>query len=691
MRRLAIVMMALFLTTGCAGYKLFDTGAQSGVADKSTGDSLTASEFDAVNTTANTADALATVNETAISTITALTGPVFSDGDGTYTDMSAVSSTELGLLDGETDLASQSELDTAAALVDTDDEIIAIINASPSTQIKHEAGGLEADVSAYTGVPAITGGATYELNTLGELETAVGAGAYFSDIAAATDAKNARDIIKTPVAEWEVDYDDGDDDLYNLNDLVENDGVIYKCIVEHDPTAAREPGTGVDWTTYWGAGGTGFDKENPGEIGGTTPATMINADEINMTRGETTGDSNDYREGSNNGDNYTTLKGKNNQSQTATVILPNHDGLLGPPVVDSAKTTDHNAYANDGEWNVIPFSGSGTKIYLDDITNLNAGVIRILSLDANDKYIQPALTDQIWWKDNDMSGTPPTYAWVTTMDAGDKLTITDIGWIDLYRKPDQTGWYAFSDVQLADGGAGAAGWNPGLLTDADCVGYYLFESGALETDSSTAGAWDLTAGNTPVADAVNYIEGAASVDMEQSDSDYFTVHADSTDVFGWATSGLISITGWFKAESTDATRSLFKKDTSGNTAIVIAMASNNRLLLRVDGNDDTTYEDYYYGSAVTDDQWYFFAITIDNGNDLYSMYVWDETAGDTLGSPVSSASLSEGIANLNAANATTIGTGSTFTFDGNLDEWTFWDVLISSTTRDQIRAGTYGQ
>ena len=39
------------------------------------------------------------------------------------------------------DVATQSELDTVAGLVDTDDKIIAIINASPSTQIGVPAGG----------------------------------------------------------------------------------------------------------------------------------------------------------------------------------------------------------------------------------------------------------------------------------------------------------------------------------------------------------------------------------------------------------------------------------------------------------------------------------------------------------------------------------------------------------------------
>jgi hypothetical protein len=40
--------------------------------------------------------------------------------------------------------------------------------------VEHERGGLEADVSGYSGVLAITGGATYELNTLAELNTALG-------------------------------------------------------------------------------------------------------------------------------------------------------------------------------------------------------------------------------------------------------------------------------------------------------------------------------------------------------------------------------------------------------------------------------------------------------------------------------------------------------------------------------------
>lgn len=43
-----------------------------------------------------------------------------------------------------------------------------------SGTLAHERGGLEADISAYGGIPAIAAGATYELNTLAELNTALG-------------------------------------------------------------------------------------------------------------------------------------------------------------------------------------------------------------------------------------------------------------------------------------------------------------------------------------------------------------------------------------------------------------------------------------------------------------------------------------------------------------------------------------
>ena len=96
-----MILWAVLLTVavGYQFYSGFDTtGTESALnLGKDTGDTVTASDFDAIDTAV-------TDNDTRLDTIEAITGPVFSDGDGTYTDMSAISSTELNLLDGVTTL-----------------------------------------------------------------------------------------------------------------------------------------------------------------------------------------------------------------------------------------------------------------------------------------------------------------------------------------------------------------------------------------------------------------------------------------------------------------------------------------------------------------------------------------------------------------------------------------------------------
>jgi len=85
--------------------------------------------------------------------------------------------------------------------VDTDDEIIAIINASPSTTIKHEAGGLEADVSAYNGFVYITGGATSAktpnagTDVTADLEEEVTEGSLADSTILSADIKNGEIVV----------------------------------------------------------------------------------------------------------------------------------------------------------------------------------------------------------------------------------------------------------------------------------------------------------------------------------------------------------------------------------------------------------------------------------------------------------------------------------------------------------------
>lgn len=65
--------------------------------------------------------------------------------------------------------------------VDTSAEVIAIINAGVATDLEHEVGGLEADVSAYTGLLAISGGTTSEVDAKSELEAQIADVADFAE------------------------------------------------------------------------------------------------------------------------------------------------------------------------------------------------------------------------------------------------------------------------------------------------------------------------------------------------------------------------------------------------------------------------------------------------------------------------------------------------------------------------------
>lgn len=93
------------------------------------------------------------------------------------------------------------DLATVATTANAGDTATAFFSAGT---IEHERGGLEADVSAYSGIPAITAGATYELNTLAELNTAIGASlvdghvsATAGETIAAGDAVNLYDATGT--------------------------------------------------------------------------------------------------------------------------------------------------------------------------------------------------------------------------------------------------------------------------------------------------------------------------------------------------------------------------------------------------------------------------------------------------------------------------------------------------------------
>ena len=85
--------------------------------------------------------------------------------------------------------------------------------------------------------------------------------------------------------------------------------------------------------------------------------------------------------------------------------------------------------------------------------------------------------------------------------------------------------------------------------DPNCVALWRFESGALTTDSK--GSNTLTAINTPTADTGDYKEGAASVSLVKSSSQYFSIADASlpTDFpcKNGGTGKIFSICAWFKS------------------------------------------------------------------------------------------------------------------------------------------------
>lgn len=84
----------------------------------------------------------------------------------------------IGASEVDADIATQAELDAVAALVDTGDEIIAIINASPSTQIGVPAGGTGAGTFTDGGLLVGAGTGAFEALTVGlTTEILVGGGA----------------------------------------------------------------------------------------------------------------------------------------------------------------------------------------------------------------------------------------------------------------------------------------------------------------------------------------------------------------------------------------------------------------------------------------------------------------------------------------------------------------------------------
>ena len=197
---------------------------------------------------------------------------------GAVIESATVTATELGLLNGETDLASQAELNAVAALVDTDDEIIAIINASPATYVDVAAGGTGVGTFALNGVLYGNGTTDVKVTAIGAAGDVLVAGADpfvpVWDSSPAIDCTDCTLFTATDAAQGAVelatDGSGGETQLGTATDRAVTPNGLTDMLAEPMPIGSTTPNTGNFTTITAGAAGFGVDA-----TGDTTVASLI--------------------------------------------------------------------------------------------------------------------------------------------------------------------------------------------------------------------------------------------------------------------------------------------------------------------------------------------------------------------------------------------------------------------------------
>ena len=126
---------------------------------------------------------------------------------GDTSDDGLIDASLLPYADTDTDgILSSTDWDTFNDKLDPDGDGSSLTNVDAATgdsatgffdagTLEHERGGLEANVSAYTGIVGIYGGTTIEVDTPAELELYAGLGAFFSDYAGTANATAFRSAV----------------------------------------------------------------------------------------------------------------------------------------------------------------------------------------------------------------------------------------------------------------------------------------------------------------------------------------------------------------------------------------------------------------------------------------------------------------------------------------------------------------
>lgn len=211
---------------------------------------------------------------------------------------------------------------------------------------------------------------------------------------------------------------------------------------------------------------------------------------------------------------------------------------------------------------------------------------------------------------------------------------------------------------------------------------------------------DLTAvgnGTLPVIDAVNFKEGAGSIDLENANWNYL-FRPDNKLSSGFpfkagTTNYSCSTTQWVKAESVNSYYwHIWSKDATG-------VLDGHRLLVY----EDNLYykvqcDDNQYSRAATaviqTGRWYFIATVWDGTTKVIRLYVWDDTLGSVVfngsydWSSIAGTSVCNGGDWIVGGHARPEGVFDK-NWDGLIDEMTVWNRALLVEEIEFIRQGLY--
>lgn len=231
--------------------------------------------------------------------------------------------------------------------------------------------------------------------------------------------------------------------------------------------------------------------------------------------------------------------------------------------------------------------------------------------------------------------------------------------------------------------------------DSSIKAVWRFENGALTTDSK--GTNTLSTANSPVADTVNYKEGAASVDLELGDVDYLYIADADTDsgfpLKNGDSTKIIFVGTWFKPESLPSTHILCSKYDYGTNkrsfVLYTTVAGAIGFGLGYNSGNNVEYVTIVPNSSISAGTFYYLGFWYRDSDKTWYRYFYT----DGVGYSTDTGTMTN---NINVEDAPW-GIGVYFNsgspaspHDGLIDEMIVGNAVKSEADIDSIRQGTYG-